>query len=432
MKNKLLSIFLSAFTFCFLFALNSSVKAVAPTYDANDGYVLNGSQKCFFANGTEITISERADGAPGATISWEGGSTNVPSDVNVFGGAHADPATYDTKVTMNGGTVKNVFGGGLHESYIGRAEVTINAGTVTGSITAGGANVLANSDNCAPTAENATGSATRVVNANLVINGGSATNVFGGGEGLGYTKTTTTTINGGTFQYVTAGGSNGYTGNASLNVTNGEITIMQSVNRGDMETANMNVTGGTIKKLYVGGEEGDATVTGTIDAISLDIAGNSTVENLYLGTNGGQVIGTNGNDATVQVAIYDGATVHIADPSQFADNMIIEYVYVTIDDARYELEKGKTLADLGSDTLSAIKTVNGKEFVKFVIKGTETDFSESTPIDADIALSTIFKDNTPVKDETPKTGTNDIVIFISVGLMLISLAGVVVTKKVIK
>jgi len=55
MKNKLFSIFLLAFTFCALFALNSSVKAATPTYNADDGYVLNGSQKCFFANGTPIT-----------------------------------------------------------------------------------------------------------------------------------------------------------------------------------------------------------------------------------------------------------------------------------------------------------------------------------------------------------------------------------------
>lgn len=432
MKNKLLLTFSLFLAICTFLGITSSSNAATPTYDPDDGYVLNGSQKCFFANGTPITISSRADGIAGATISWEGGSTNVPSDVNVFGAAHADPATYDTKITMNGGTVKNIFGGGLHESYVGTSEVIVNAGTVTGSITAGGANVLANSDNCTPTAENATGSATRVVNANLVINGGSALNVFGGGEGLGYTKASHTSIHGGNFGYVTAGGSNGYTGNANLVVTNGEIGIMQSVNRGNIESANMGVSGGTIEKLYVGGEEGDSNVTGNIDAISLDISGNATVKDLYLGTNGGQLIGTNGNDAIVQIAIYDGANVHIADPSQFSEGMIINYIYVSIDDIRYELEKGKTLTDLGEDILSTIKSVNGKEFVKFVVKGTDNEFSETTPIDADIELSTIFKDNTPIKDNTPKTGAYNVVIFIAVAIFTISLVGFAITKRIIK
>lgn len=429
MKNKFLSIFLLFFSFCILFALTSSVKAATPTYDPDDGYVLNGTQKCFFANGTEITISARTDGIAGATISWDGGSTNVPSDINVFGGAHADPLTYNTKVTMNGGTIKNIFGGGLHESYVGTAEVIVNGGTVTGSITAGGANILANSDNCAPKASNSEGSATRVVSANLTINDGVATNVFGGGEGYGYTKTASTIINGGTFQYVTAGGSNGYTANAALNVTNGEITVMQSVNRGDMDSAIMEVTGGNIQRLYVGGEEGDSTVTGTIEAVGLDISGSSKVQNLYLGTSGGQVIGTNGNDVSVIVAIYEGADVHIANPDQFSDDMLIKYIYVIIDDVRYELEKGNTLADLGEEILSAIKNVEGKEFVKFVIKDTDTEFSESTPIDTDTFLSTVFKDNTPAKDVTPKTGTSNTITIFVIAIIIISLAGVVIIKR---
>lgn len=434
MKNKFLSIFLIAFTFCVLFIITSSVNAATPTFDPDDGYVLNGTQKCFFANGTEITISARTDGAPGATISWAGGSVNVPSDVSVFGGAHNDTATYNTKVIMNGGTVKNIFGGGLHESYVGTAELLVNGGTVTGSITAGGANIFANSDNCAPTADNAVGSSTRVVNANATINGGSAQNVFGGGEGLGYTKNSNITINGGAFQYVTAGGSNGFTGNANLTVSNGEIGVMQSVNRGDMESALMEVTGGNIQKLYVGGEEGDVNVTGTIDSIGLDISGSAKVQNLYLGTNGGAVIGTSNNPANVLVAIYDGSDVHIADPDQFSNDMIIEYIYVIIDDIKYELEKGKTLADLGEETLSAIKNVNGKTFVKFVIKDTDTEFAEDTIIDKDTSLTAVFRDNAPtaIKDETPKTGTSNALSFISVVVIVISLAGIVITKKIIK
>lgn len=433
MRKKILLITLLILAFFILFMIPNIVNAAEPTYDPNNGYVLNGSQKCFFANGTEITITARQDGGDGATITWEGGHTNVPSDVSVFGGAHADPATYDTKVIMNGGTVKNLFGGGLHESYVGTAEVIMNAGTVTGSVSGGGANVFANSDNCAPTAENATGSATRVVNANVIINGGTiGKNLFGGGEGLSFTKTTSVAVNGGSTQYVTAGGSNGYTGNAELYVTGGTVGILQSVNRGEMESANLEVSGGTIEKLYVGGET-DPSVTGSISTVTLDITGSVKVNNLFMGTSGGETIGTNGNDTAVFVAIHDGADVTIANPDEFENVTIINYVYVTIDETKYELEKGKTLSDFDPDELSAIKNAQGKEFVKFVKKGTSEDFSETTPINTDIELSTVFTDkvtpNEPAKDPTPKTGTNNILTISLLVVAILSLAGFVVTKK---
>lgn len=433
MRKKILSTSLLILAFFILFMIPNVVNAAEPTYDPTNGYVLNGSQKCFFANGTEITINARQDGADGATITWEGGHTNVPSDVSVFGGAHADSATYDTKVIMNGGTVKNIFGGGLHESYVGTAEVIMNAGTVTGSVSGGGANIFANSDNCAPTAENATGSATRVVTANVVINGGTIQkNLFGGGEGLSFTKTASVAINGGSALYATAGGSNGYTGNADLYVNDGNIGVLQSVNRGEMASANLEVSGGTIEKLYVGGET-DPTVTGTIQTVTLDITGDAIVKNLFMGTSGGNTIGTNGNDTVALVAIHEGANVNIANPDEFPEGKIINYVYVTIDEDKYELQKGKTLSDFDPDELSAIKSAQGKEFVKFVKKGTSEDFAETTPINEDIELSTVFTDkvitNEPAKDSTPKTGTNNILTISLLVVAILSLAGFVVTKK---
>lgn len=342
MKRKFLLIFSVAFLIFTLLTLANTVKAADPSFDPNTGYVLNGSQKCFFANGNEISITARDDGQSGATIFWADGTkhVDVPSDISVFGGGHADTTTYEnTKITMNSGTVKNIFGGGLHESYVTNSEVIINNGTVSGSILGGGANVLAGSDNCAPASTSASDSPTRVVNATVSINNGSSTNVYGGGEGIGYTENAKVNINGGTFGYVTAGGSNGYTGNTNIEMTSGEVSVLQSVNRGQVVSSNLEILGGITKNLYIGGET-DANVTGTIESVALDIAGGSVVENLHMGTSGGQTI-TSNSATKVDVDIYLGATVHIADENEFQGISVTEYVLVTINDVDYELQNRK-------------------------------------------------------------------------------------------
>ena len=430
MRKKFLLSFLLCFALCMLFV--GATKAAEPTYSADTGYVLNGSQKCFFANGTPISIEERQDGQAGATIFWEDGTknVNVPNDVNIFGGAHNDSNVYDsTKITMNGGTVKNIFGGGLHESHVAKAEIIVNAGTVTGSITGGGANVLVNSDYCADSNLPAINSVTTVADAYITVNNGTATMVYGGGEGMSKTENTAVRINGGTFDYVTAGGSNGYTGNADLKITSGEISLVQSVNRGDLPVANMRITGGTINKLYVGGETEDTSVTGKIGKVSLDVTGGSVVNNLYIGTSGGQKIGTAGNDTVADVDIYEGATVSIADETEFANVPVTKYVFITINEDSFELEKGKTLADLAE--IDSIKNVEGKEFVKFVKKGTDETFDENTAIDTDTELEAIYKDK-PTTDEfpkapidnTPMTGERNVNLMLTMFIILSGLVGV--------
>lgn len=436
MKRKFLFILLLAFAFFTFFTLTDNVKATEPSYgDDGNGYITLGSQKCFFANGTHISIEERDDGVQGAKIVWLDGNetktVNVPSDINVFGGAHHDATNYpSTKITMNGGTIKNVFGGGLHQSSVTNAEVIINGGKVTGSITGGGANILANSDSSSHTGSNFE---TVVTNATTTINNGSAYNVFGGGEGYSTTNNSTLNINGGTASYVTAGGSNGTTGNANVKITSGQIALLQSVNRGQVSSADVRVLGGTIDKLYVGGETEDANVTGAIDAVSLDITGGSIVNNLYIGKSGGQLIGTNGNNTKVDVDLYLGATVNMPNPSEFQNFSVTQYVFVTIDDNRFELETGKTLADIPE--LSAIKNVAGKEFVHFVKADTGEVFEETTPVNSNLDLKTVFNtiaENTPTvdKDETPKTGENNILNIIALTSLIFSLVGFVIASKI--
>jgi len=93
---------------------------------------------------------------------------------------------------------------------------------------------------------------------------------------------------------------------------------------------------------------------------------------------------------------------------------------------------GKTLSDLAE--LSDIKNVEGKEFVKFVIKGTEEVFEEGTVIDGDIELTAIYTDKpiTPAKpmDKSPETGENNIFDIIVLAIAFTSLIGMAVVNKI--
>ncbi len=222
----------------------------------------------------------------------------------------------NTSININGGTVKGaVIGGGLLYSNVQNSNIVINDGTVA-SVQGGGlASATINGVNYnTGNSENPQDSLTRVKNVNLTINNGTINSnslgyglVYGGGQGYSYTENVNLTINGGDMSkaYVTAGGSNGYTGKTNVNITGGDINIYQSVNRGKVASTELKVTGGTINSLYVGGEAGDTSVNGIIDTANVNIVG-GTVENLEKGTSGGQELVIDGQKFTT---IFANGTV---------------------------------------------------------------------------------------------------------------------------
>lgn len=261
----------------------------------------------FFANGNSIIIKERPDGEAGALITWgESGEALVPANTYVFGGAHDDDTPMLTDIIMEGGTVSAIFGGGLHKSYVSEAYIEIKAGTINYQVCGGGASSFTKSCGC----ENATwyagepeNSPCKVLKSNIIVEDGAVFNgqttngyslLYGGGEGVSYTEEATITINGGSFAdtYVTAGGSNGYTGTANLNIASGDFqTVVQGVNRGTMDEINMNISGGTFNNLYIGGETTDASVTGSYEKANAVISGdNIKITKLLPGSNGNSVV----------------------------------------------------------------------------------------------------------------------------------------------
>lgn len=240
-----------------------------------------------FANGVPITITG-IDSSKNR-VSWNGGDMEISTKANVFGGSHdSETILQETSVTMESGTVNAVIGGGLHSSHVVNSNVVIHGGSIPSQVVGGGASSLVK-DGHPWYSGDAKNSPCIVENANVVINGGNNYSlVFGGGEGISYTGRAAVTINAGDFSnaYVTAGGSNGYTNNAVLNINGGtNYNVVQSVNRGSMESAELNVTDGTISNFYLGGETPDSGVTGTIGSVKANITG-GMITNIQKGKSG--------------------------------------------------------------------------------------------------------------------------------------------------
>ena len=228
----------------------------------------------FMANGTPITVIARADGKEGATIVWETGSLDVEKNINIFGGCHDDETAVNSSITMTGGQVNNIFGGGFHKSHTVLSEVVVKGGLVIGCVCGGGASSFDHDCGC----ENGTnwyagdGKESPCVTdeARVTIYGGEKYhNVYGGGEGISCTKKTSVTIDSvdSSFDYVTAGGSNGYTGEGFVTIIKAnDIGCLQSVNRGHVDSSTILVQAGkNIQALYACAETPLDGNTATID-----------------------------------------------------------------------------------------------------------------------------------------------------------------------
>lgn len=236
----------------------------------------------FFALGHPIVINKDTSSDKAIKISWIGGEKVFPdgSKINVLGGGDSISVPLHfphTKITMNGGYVHNIMGGNNAGGTVDTAEVIINGGTIKNINGAGSAW----SDYYKKMFPNT------VYNVKLIINDGIVQScLYGGGIGADSNVETNVelTINDGVFYYVTVGGSNGNTNAGTLNVNGGNIQILQSTNRGSVGDVVYNIAGGTIEKVYLGGEAA-SDVSGTLNAIKCNIT-KGTITNLYFGTDG--------------------------------------------------------------------------------------------------------------------------------------------------
>ena len=336
--------------------------------------VYNADLNCFFANGTPITISAGTDGA---TITWEGGSEAVPNNVSVFGGGHNTDAAMATSITMAGGTVRNIFGGGLHQSNVTSSSVTMTGGTVTEGLMGGGASSTAPNCGCELGASYYNGDAMdspcRVEDATVAVSGGSVFTLFGGGQGISYTGTADVTVsNDADVEWATAGGSNGYTGTGTLNIQGGTIYVAQGVNRGSMDSIEINMTDGEVTNLYAGGETSDASVNGTYTKATVAVDG-GTVGTLSPGSNGVAQVESIENAA---VTVAGTATVtSVAEGFELnEEGMLVQYA-AQIGGVKYETLREAFSAVKGTATITLLKDVTGCSTIDVARKNVTLDLN---------------------------------------------------------
>ncbi len=354
-KRKALSI-LSCFALLVSSIPSTTVFVSAEDYTSATEPVFEevGSSKspCVFANGTPITVKTE-DGKVVVEYSF-GGQTkklgedgnDIPENVTIFGGSHKTEGTLQSsEVIIDGVKVHGVFGGGLHKSHVETATVTVKGNADLDFVQGGGASSYKGLvDQCQWYSGDTANATTKVDNATVKIEGNECNidTVFGGGEGISYTGTTNVTVEGGNITFVGAGGSNGYTGAATVEINGGTIGKVQSVNRGTMDSAAFDVSGGTIEKFYIGGEKEDSTVTGTITKATVNIKGGK-VNNMYPGTSGGSSspVDTN-NTQNFSVEVSSEAEVGLDETLQKSDILTCKHNLERVEGTPAECEKTGT------------------------------------------------------------------------------------------
>lgn len=328
MKKIICLIVITTITLLSLGTLSNAVN-ISPEYDAT----FDNGKGIFYANGNAITINKNQSGE--TIVTWDGGQQKVESTVRIIGGGKEGTSFETSNITMQGGTVSHIYGGGASLNSTSIATVTnsnvvINGGTVLQTVYGGGllftitsnSNITVNGGTIksicgggsasasisgvaysAGVADDLLNSKNRVIDANIIINGGkidtelsTSGSVFGGGQGYSYAENATITILSGDLSkaYVTGSGSNGYTKNVDIQISGGNVDILQTVNRGQMESASVKIDGGSVNTAYIGGEN-DPSVTGTISSVDFAALG-GTITNLYPGVSGNAPIVVNQED----------------------------------------------------------------------------------------------------------------------------------------
>ena len=229
-------------------------------------------------NGYGAAIEKKDDSTNTAKYFMSGNpkSIDFPAGYNIIGGCLNDNC-HSASIIVNSGNIKNIYGGADGDGSVSEVSIVLNGGTVVAVCGAG-----------APDLQE-TGKANHTGKVSIVVNNTDNTvMVYGGGYSYAAVGETEVIINGGTLNYLTAGGSNGFTGNGKLIVHGGTITTVQAVNRGFVGAADILIDGGTVNALYAGVEpdNGDVmtTATGTVGHTTMHLLG-GTINGLYAGAN---------------------------------------------------------------------------------------------------------------------------------------------------
>ena len=276
-----------------------------------------------------ITASENEGKAICTYVMNSKQTIEFPMGGNIYGGGNGKKniSFYPSAcVTINGGTFNNINGGNLGSGNIGTSTIIINGGKITSIMGGGFATDKIEYDNV-------------VGHVNMIINNveGKVNAIFGGAQGLGIVGYIKCIINNGSIDWVTAGGSNGYTGEAEVIINNGTLTVLQGCNRGAMGNIKMTINGGTIQRVYAGGEEEDKKVTATYEKSEV-IANGGTIGAITAGTNGGVVSAVN-----VSGVYMEGVITPEAAAAMNLTKAPLKFTDVVIEDSKLVFKNGDTV-----------------------------------------------------------------------------------------
>lgn len=405
----------------------------------------------FYANGTPITIAA-GDGG-GTKITWDGGgiceyTAAQANGLAVYGGSNDNYTGQESEktsasITMTGGTVAYLNGGGSKNSYVTTADINITGGTIKWFLSVGGSEFLvtpgANEAEKLATAGDLSTARNVVEKGTLTVGAGvnntvtgTFPNIFpiiytGGDNAFTHVGTLVVNLEGGDWGRVVAGGSAGYVGSETVNISGGTYHTVQGLNRGRTVNAEFNISGGEIGTLYAGADAAVADGIGSLDGVTLNITGSAEIDEVRIGYQADADLPS--TNAELNLAVGTVGAVY-----GFEEDTVSFYFPITIDGDSYLVEMGKTLADLMAADLSPaplpnIKTRAGYTFAGFVDVAGEV-FAETTAINSEIELTTKWAQ---VAVDNPQTA-DAVAIYAAmgvVGVLGIGIFATMIRKRVI-
>lgn len=154
----------------------------------------------------------------------------------------------------------------------------------------------------------------------------------GTASGYSYTEDATLTIDGGKFICIIAGGSNGATTKATLNIKNITADVLQVANEGLVGSADVIISDSKIAMIFADGNEANKSATGTIDGpINIEINAPKKIGSdsylIYAGTNGGVALTKDLADKLInKIKVSRNTNYRIADDSKdiLVDKIVVK------------------------------------------------------------------------------------------------------------
>ena len=388
---------------------DSTLASTADMYGVNPGNVFgNGNGKSGYLgigsnDNSYIVINEgctiRKNVYGGGNYGMTGvssGNSNAESKItilngsiggNIYGGGNQNKVQDSNVVTsvtinMSGGTVSgSIFGGADYSGIVtGSTNVNVTGGTVTGGVYGGGegsntyvkrdANVTIGTLNTTgPTIGNVYGgsafgtvnnypSSSNVssYNTHVIVNAGTITNAFGGGQGDNSNTpyvcgNVVVDVNGGTTTNV-------YGGNDLKGTPNGTVTV--------------NINGGTVTNAYAGGNQ---TV---VTSPNINIHG-GTVTSAYGGGNNAAV-------TTSHVLVDGGTTTNVFGGSNASGNVTTSNVVINAGTVTNAFGGN----NVGGTTGTTNVTVNGGNVGTVYGGGEKTDVTTRTNVNINSDVTNVF------------------------------------------